>query len=611
MRGWPVAGRVRHRDPCAAVEQILAGGLNHTGVGAAMACVGRRDEVGLHQHPFARRRLESCFLQCEGRGRREEGGFVLKDTGYGDRDRHDDRVRSSRGCFKHNEVAILATSVNNMRMCPLISLNNASVTRASVRMAGPLSLEIERGSHLAVIGENGSGKTTLLKLLRGELPPDSGGERKYDFGDGPQSSPVGLRQRIAMVSSDMQDFYFLHASRTLGRSVILAGFFDTPLLYEVPSEEQEAAVDAIVDLLDIGELASREMGRLSTGQVRKILIARALAPAPDVLLLDECLEGLDMASQGEVLSLLEKAAERTTLVCAAHRMGDVPRGIERTIMMEQGRIVLEGDRQAAQKRFREAESQASIPMPVFECRDFKFFLRMRNVSVQVDGKRILHTINWTILPGEQWLVLGDNGAGKSTLLKLITSEIAPYADDEDGVGTIERLGGLTMDEARPLIGVVSPALQASYARELGWEVTALETVLSGYRGSVGMLDGPTDEEVMGAREWLERVGLADLADRPLRRMSYGQQRRVFLARAMAPWPALLLLDEPMSGLDTATGSILLDLIQRLAEAGTPLVMVTHHVEDRIPAINRVMQLEAGRQRFCGACGEFEVAQRMA
>ena len=107
---------------------------------------------------------------------------------------------------------------------------------------------------------------------------------------------------------------------------------------------------------------------------------------------------------------------------------------------------------------------------------------MDNVSVVVDGRRILDGVNWQVLPGENWIVLGDNGAGKSTLLKLITSEMSPYADGEAGVGSIARLGGLTMDEARPLIGVVSPDLQAGYGRELGWEVTAEETVMSGYRG---------------------------------------------------------------------------------------------------------------------------------
>ncbi|MBU4190989.1 MAG: ATP-binding cassette domain-containing protein, partial [Proteobacteria bacterium] len=200
----------------------------------------------------------------------------------------------------------------------LIELTEASVTRGQTRLLGPVSWRLLRGRHAAVIGENGSGKTTLLKLLRGEIAPDQmagqaagrtqGQSRIFDFGHGPQSSPIGLRQRIGLVSSDMQDFYFLHARRASARSVILAGFFDTPLLYDEPTDAQLALAGAIIDELSIGHLADREMGTLSTGQARMVLIARALAARPDVLLLDECLEGLDAPTRREILGLLDAAS---------------------------------------------------------------------------------------------------------------------------------------------------------------------------------------------------------------------------------------------------------------------------------------------------------------
>ena len=492
-------------------------------------------------------------------------------------------------------------------MHPLIELTDATVTRGKVRLAGPLTLTLRRGESVAVAGPNGAGKTTLLRLLRGELPPDAPQARTYDFGGGPQRTPLGLRQRIAMVSADMQDFYFLHAARVPGRSVVLAGFFDTPLLYGQPTPDQEAAADDIITRMSIEDLAASEMGALSTGQVRKLLLARALAPKPDVLLLDEWLDGLDARSRAEGLALLERVAGDTALVCAAHRPDDLPRSVSRVLVMDGGRITsdLSGDAGAALLR-EAAPGDASGELPAAAHPAVEYLLRMRKVSVVMDGTRILHGIDWDVLPGENWLVLGENGAGKSTLLKLVTSEVAPYADDADGVGRIDRLGGLTMDEARPLIGVVSPALQASYGRELGWEVTALETVLSGCRGSVGMLDEPSDRELLAAHEWLDRAGLADLADRALRRMSYGQQRRVFLARAMVSNPRLLLLDEPFSGLDPASRAGMRALVQKLAEAGTPLVLVTHHADDRILAVNRVLLLEDGECRFRGPLEEFEM-----
>lgn len=497
----------------------------------------------------------------------------------------------------------------------LIELSDATVTRGQTRLLGPVSWRLLRGRHAAVVGENGSGKTTLLRLLRGEMPPDQNpgparpAPRVYDFGHGPQTSSIGLRQRIGLVSPDMQDFYCLHARRAPARSVILAGFFDTPLLYDEPTDAQRAVTGAIIDELSIGHLADREMGALSTGQARMILIARALATGPDVLLLDECLEGLDAPTRREILGLLDAASAspeaRATLVCVAHRAGDVPDCIDHFTILEGGRIKAEGGREAALRVLADdAPRLAACDLPVKASGEsanagYPYLVRMDNVSVVCDGARILHAVRWQVLPGECWAVVGPNGAGKSTLLRLITSELAPYAD-EAGAGSVSRLGGMPMDEARPRLGVVSPALQAAYGRELGWEVSALETVLSGFRGSVGMLDEPTDDELVIAREWLDRVGLADLADRPLRRMSFGQQRRVFLARAMAPGPDLLLLDEPLTGLDAPSRALMRQSLARLAGAGLSFVLVTHHAADMIDGVNRVLVLEAGRVVFSGS-----------
>ncbi|WP_147820472.1 ABC transporter ATP-binding protein [Salidesulfovibrio onnuriiensis] len=479
---------------------------------------------------------------------------------------------------------------------PLILLSNASVTRSNRKLLRGLDWELERGEHWAVCGVNGAGKTTLLRLMRGEIAPDQDGERRYDFGEGAQETVLGLRHRIGIVSSDLQDFYVLHGGRATGREIVLAGFFDSTQLHEQPTVAQEVTADEVFKSLGIRGLAAMSAESMSTGQLRQVLIARALAWKPDVLLLDECLDGLDAAAREKMAALIDKAAEMTTLVVAAHHAEDLPACIGRALVLEDGAIVAQGGRGRALAHLTPEAEPAECPLPPSgHGEDVPFIFRISNADVVMDGTHVLYRISWEMLPGQNWAVLGENGAGKTTLLRMLLSEVAPYAEQ----GGIQWFGGVPFDTVRPTLGLVSQQLQASYGRELGWEVTVLETVLSGFRCTVGLLEEPEEQEVERARQVMAFMGVADLADESLRNLSYGQQRRVFLARAVAFGPRLLLLDEPLSGLDPRTREEVLPLLNRLAGRGTPTVIVTHHREQVFEAITHVLEMSRGRIIFQG------------
>jgi len=515
------------------------------------------------------------------------------------------------------------------RQGPLVELRNANVTRGGARLLGPLDFCLEPGARWAVLGENGAGKTTLLRLVRGEIPPDAGGERVYDFpgalpGEGgPQPTPLGLRQRLALVSGDMQDAFAVHNWAATGLDVVLSGFGDGPLLYSEPQPAQVSAAVRLLDELGLSGLSGRRMARLSTGEGRKLLLARALVSGPDVLVLDEGLEGLDAPARQEFLALLDSVASanpRLAVLFATHRLDELPGCLTKALVLQAGRVSRAGPLDEVLTALRPSRPNAADAFPMATARAVakdaqgpvgpEFLARITNASVDVEGVRLLHGIDWTIRPGEHWAVQGPNGAGKSTLLLLLAGQVWPSA--VDGPPGLVEYGfaapGEPLDEARRRIGFVSASLQASFP----YDLRVAEAVATGLGNSLDVFVLPNPAGRARCVELLEFFSLSDLSGRRVRSLSRGQLRRVLLARALAGDPALLVLDEPMAGLDAKARELTRERLDVLAAQGLPLVLVTHHQADLPGQINRVLALRHGRVVFCGergAYGEWKAARR--
>ncbi len=219
-------------------------------------------------------------------------------------------------------------------------------------------------------------------------------------------------------------------------------------------------------------------------------------------------------------------------------------------------------------------------------------LRMEAVRVWVPaGTTLLDDITWVVWPGEHWLVLGHNGAGKSTLLSLAAAVRHPSAGRVEVLG--QRIGRVDTRELRASIGTVDGSiLSRTDPRTSGRDV-----VLTGVSGTILPLYdryGPADHARTG--ELMELLGCAQLADRQLGTCSLGERQRLVLARALMPRPRLLLLDEPMTGLDFPAREALLDALRRLATVQSDLatVLVTHHLEEAPPSTTHALLLGAGR-----------------
>ena len=194
---------------------------------------------------------------------------------------------------------------------------------------------------------------------------------------------------------------------------------------------------------------------------------------------------------------------------------------------------------------------------------------------------------------ERVAILGPNGSGKTTLLKTINRELYPAAKP----GSFIRVLGKdrwNVWELRKHIGVVSNDLHQRYTPT----TSAVEVVVSGFYSSIGvhgaLADRVSSEQTAAAMRTLAELGIDSLRNTPLNRMSSGQQRRCLLARALVHDPVTLILDEPTSGLDFAASFDYLERIRALAREGRNIVIVTHHLNEIPPEVDRVILLRQGK-----------------
>lgn len=225
-------------------------------------------------------------------------------------------------------------------------------------------------------------------------------------------------------------------------------------------------------------------------------------------------------------------------------------------------------------------------------------LQLNNATVKKDQTTVLHDISLTIREGEHTAILGPNGAGKSILLRLLTHEERPLATD-NGEPPVRVFGDDNWNvwELRTQLGIVSTDLHQRFVGgNSEGRITGEMAVISGFVASQGILrySRITADMRKLAAESLDRMGVAHLAKRKLNEMSSGEARRVLIARALVSNPRALVLDEPTSNLDVVARHSFLERVRQIARDGTTLILITHHVEEVMPEIERVIFIKNGR-----------------
>jgi molybdate transport system ATP-binding protein len=505
-------------------------------------------------------------------------------------------------------------------------LHAVSVRRGGKWVLRDITWSLEPGERWALLGDNGAGKTQLLKLLSGDVWPtpvgpvvpsrarsadaEQGG-RYYRAGGHPLEL-IDAKRRVAYVGAELQDKYARYGWNLRVRDLVATGIHRTDLLLQPVTAAEAKRVDAAMRTCGLLRIAPREFLSLSYGQKRLALLARALVQNPDWLLLDELYNGLDTGYRRRIDTVLAAAARRgQSWVATAHRAADVPRQTRCLLELAEGRVrTLKRIRRADLERLarradeavrdpvraREPSATPGAPRPATMARPraaggaqarAPLLLRLSQVNLYVGYRLVLRDVDWQVRSGEHWAIFGANGAGKSSLLKLLYGDLSPALG-----GRIERTGfppGTPIAQWKRRVGYVSPELQSDYAVD----VSVFDLVASGRYASIGLVDAATAEDRRTAAYWLRFFGLLSVARRRPRELSYGQLRRALIARAMAADARILLLDEPLTGLDPKQRAAMKCLLARLMKRLT-LIVAVHHPEDLPRGMTHALHLHNRR-----------------
>lgn len=521
--------------------------------------------------------------------------------------------------------------VKNQNMQKTIEIINGVARHPMYRMKNPINLELLAGEQIAIIGPNGGGKSMFVDILTGKhalLMTDV----KYDFAPskakmvsdnikyltfrdsyGTSEGVYYYQQRWNQNDIDETPLVgdlFDEAFRIAEEGATRKSNFDKFLVRDENDEERnarlaqeeadrqavrndmEAMRNRLYEMFHLDQLVDKHIIMLSSGELRKFQLTKTLLTNPRILIMDNPFIGLDVNARKQLHEFLTVISKETNIqvILILSKTDDIPEFITHVVRVEDmdvkpketveeyiasrpplpTRILTDEKADAIINLPYPADAKEEMPIGTQHVVDFK------NVNIRYGERTILKDLSFTVMNGEHWALSGENGSGKSTLLSLVCADNPQAYANNIVLFDYKRGTGESIWDIKKHIGYISPEMHRAYMKD----IPAIDIVASGLSDARVLYQKPKPEQRGICEFWMDIFGISQYKDTTFLKLSSGEQRLVLLARAFVKDPQLMILDEPLHGLDMKNRRLVKDVIETFCKRkNKTMIMVTHYEEE--------------------------------
>ena len=519
----------------------------------------------------------------------------------------------------------------------LITISNCRIENSRESVISSLNWNFTEGQAWLIIGPNGGGKADFVNALSGskdlKIIPASKDGALYSSVFGDSVEIVSLERAARLIEEERlnDESEFTEGGVDIGRTgrIFIAEGILGPVKKNGPLPEEAKRLESYpaIKLCGIEKILDRGLKYMSTGEIRRTLLARALVSGKKLLILSDPFAGLDIQSRTILLDFFNTIAKKQLsnqrgdfphVILGMERWHEIPDAITHVLEFSGKKVTFCGSRSDYEKiraeravndekektesknqlsdNFSRTLEETSVLREKPEEESEKEnksedqpLIEMNHVNVGWDGHQVLSDLSWKLLPGQHWLIQGPNGSGKTTFLELITGDnMQVFCNDVRLFGS-RRGSGESIWDIKKQLGIVSYRLHVEYRMVGG--TSLLNVIVSGFRDSIGLYGEASDVERAAAKKWLALGGFAGREKESFSSLSYGEQRAILILRSAVKTPKILILDEPCHGLDENYREKILNLLELIGKGGTTTMLhVTHDPSEVLPCEKHILQL---------------------